>query len=154
MFPVSSLATTFYHPQSWRSPTKSLNSTVSIFTPSSYTQFSSVRISADLTPAFFFLAMAIMCFVYLICSLRTNVVFFMIFLTLTIAFSCLAGAFWQLSNGNTLLAGRLQVTAGALTFATCMFGWWIFIAILLAGVDFPYSLPGTLLYYLKVGLEY
>ncbi|KAF2469684.1 uncharacterized protein BDR25DRAFT_228345 [Lindgomyces ingoldianus] len=91
--------------------------------------------------AFFFVAMGIMCFVYLICSLRTNVCFFMIFLTLVFAFSMLAGTYWQLNNGNTALAGRLQIAAGAFAFCTCIFGWWIFIAIMLAAVDFPLSLP-------------
>ncbi|KAF2188745.1 hypothetical protein K469DRAFT_86076 [Zopfia rhizophila CBS 207.26] len=91
--------------------------------------------------AFFFIAMAMMCFVYLICSLRTNIVFFMIFLTLVIAFCCLAGAYWQLNNGAAALAYRLQVTAGACAFVTSLCGWWIFIAIMLASLDFPFSLP-------------
>ncbi|KAF2113382.1 GPR1/FUN34/YaaH-class plasma membrane protein [Lophiotrema nucula] len=91
--------------------------------------------------AFFFVAMGIMCFIYLICSLRTNMVFFMIFFTLTLAFSCLAGAFWQLNNGNTALAGRLQVAGGAFAFCTTIFGWWIFIAIMLASLDFPFEVP-------------
>lgn len=88
--------------------------------------------------------MGLMCFVYLICSIRTNFVFFMIFFTLFIAFSLLAGAYWQLNNGNTALAGRLQIAGGAFTFCTCIFGWWIFIAIMLASLDFPFSIPGKL----------
>jgi succinate-acetate transporter protein len=92
---------------------------------------------------FFFLAMALMCFVYLICSIRTNVAFFIIFLTLTIAFSCLTGAYWQVANGNASLAGTLQKTAGAFTFVTSASGWWIFIAQMLAALDFPFQLPGS-----------
>ena len=86
--------------------------------------------------------MGIMCFVYLICSLRTNIVFFGIFFTLVLAFACLAGAYWQLNNGHTALAGRLQIAGGACAFVTCLCGWWIFIAIMLASLDFPFSLPG------------
>lgn len=86
--------------------------------------------------------MGLLCLVYLVLSLRTNVVFFIIFLTLVIAFSCLSGAYWQLSNGNTALAGRLQKTAGAFAFVTCAGGWWIFFAIMLAALDFPFQLPG------------
>lgn len=37
--------------------------------------------------------MGLMCFIYLICSLCTNIVFFIIFLTLVIAFACLASAY-------------------------------------------------------------
>ena len=44
--------------------------------------------------------MGVLCFVYLICSLRTNFCFFMIFLTLVFAFGFLAGAYWQTNNGH------------------------------------------------------
>jgi hypothetical protein len=92
--------------------------------------------------AFFFIAMAVMCFIYLICSLRTNMVFFMIFFTLVCAFCLLAGSFWQANNGDMVLSHRLQVAAGAFAFCTCIFGWWIFIAIMLASLDFPFEVPG------------
>lgn len=85
--------------------------------------------------------MGLMCFIYLICSLRTNIVFFIIFLTLVIAFACLASACWNLNLGNVALAGRLQTTAGACTFVTSACGWWIFLAIMLAALDFPFQLP-------------
>ncbi|KAF1998794.1 GPR1/FUN34/YaaH-class plasma membrane protein [Amniculicola lignicola CBS 123094] len=91
--------------------------------------------------AFFFIAMAVMCFIYLICSLRTNFVFFMIFLTLVVGFSCLAGAYFETNNGNLERAHRLQVCAGAFTFCTSIFGWWIFSAIMLASLDFPFEIP-------------
>lgn len=88
--------------------------------------------------------MAILCFIYLICSLRTNICFFMIFLTIDIAFALLAAAYWQANNGNLGLSHNLQVAAGAVAFVTCLFGWWIFMAIMLASLDFPFSLPGKL----------
>ena len=47
--------------------------------------------------AFFLLFMGLICLIFLICSLRTNVVFFVIFLTLVGAFGCLAGAYWNLA---------------------------------------------------------
>jgi len=98
---------------------------------------------------FFLVFMGVLCFIYLICSLRTNVVFVVIFFTLVIAFSLLSGAYWQLANaygdGNNAatiaLAGRLQKAAGAFTFVTCMAGWWIFFAIMLAALDFPFQIP-------------
>lgn len=90
--------------------------------------------------------MAVMCFVYLICSLRTNFCFFMIFFTLVIAFGLLAGAYYALNTGNTALATRLQTAGGAFAFSTCIFGWWIFIAIMLASLDFPFSVPGKSLF--------
>ena len=47
--------------------------------------------------AFFLLFMGLVCLIFLICSLRTNVVFFVIFLSLVGAFGCLAGAYWNLA---------------------------------------------------------
>ncbi|PSN68757.1 GPR1/FUN34/YaaH-class plasma membrane protein-like protein [Corynespora cassiicola Philippines] len=90
---------------------------------------------------FFMLAMAIMCFVFLICSLRTNFCFFMIFFSLVMGFCMLAASYWQSSNGNAGQAHNLQVAGGAFTFVTIIFGWWIFIAIMLASIDFPIVLP-------------
>jgi hypothetical protein len=66
----------------------------------------------------------------------------MIFLTLVLAFCMLAGAYFQLNNGNVAMAGRLQEAGGAFAFCTCIFGWWIFTAIMLASLDFPFSIPG------------
>ena len=102
--------------------------------------------------AFFLVFMGLLCVIYLICSLRTNVVFVIIFLTLIIAFGCLAGAFWHNANafGDTnptsaaasaALAHRLQVAGGAVAFVTSLAGWWIFAAIMLAALDFPFQIP-------------
>ena len=77
----------------------------------------------------------------MICSLRTNIAFFIIFFTLVCAFGFLAGAFWQLANGDMTLGGRLVIAAGAFAFITCLAGWWIFAALMLAAVDFPLVLP-------------
>jgi succinate-acetate transporter protein len=97
---------------------------------------------------FFLVFMGVLCMIYLVCSLRTNVVFVVIFFTLVIAFGLLAGAYWQNANaiGNkdpsaAALAGRLQIAAGAFTFVTSMAGWWIFFAIMLAALDFPFQIP-------------
>jgi len=86
--------------------------------------------------------MGVLCFIYLILAFRTNMIFVGIFFTLVLAFGFLAGAFWHVSKGNLALAGKLQIGGGACTFVTCMFGWWIFAAIMLAALDFPFQLPG------------
>lgn len=62
-------------------------------------------------------SIGLICFIFLICSLRTNIAFFVIFLSLIGAFCCLAGAYWNLAlayeNPTNLLAthraGRLVV---------------------------------------------
>jgi succinate-acetate transporter protein len=102
--------------------------------------------------AFFLVFMGLLCLIYLICSLRTNVVFVIIFLTLVLAFGCLAGAFWHNANAfaasnasdaahYAALASRLQIAGGACAFVTSMAGWWIFAAIMLAALDFPFQIP-------------
>ncbi|KAF5593267.1 GPR1 [Fusarium pseudoanthophilum] len=62
----------------------------------------------------------------------------------SLALLCLLGAFWAWAEdytGNTLLAQRLCVGAGALLFVTSFAGWYILLAILLAIVDFPIQIP-------------
>ena len=87
--------------------------------------------------------MGVLCLIYMILALRTNAVFVMIFFTLVFAFCFLAAAHWQMANGATSdLPKRLIVAGGAFAFVTCMCGWWIFFAIMLASLDFPFQLPG------------
>jgi succinate-acetate transporter protein len=85
--------------------------------------------------------MGILCLVYLICSIRTNLIFFLIFFTLVPAFGLLAGAFLNGAQGKAGIAHKCQEAAGAFTFVTCILGWYILLAIMLASVDFPVDLP-------------
>ena len=48
---------------------------------------------------------------YLLCSIRTNIAFVIVFLTLVIAFSLITGAYWALAQdyaGNSGFAANLQ----------------------------------------------
>ncbi|EGP86739.1 unnamed protein product [Zymoseptoria tritici ST99CH_1A5] len=90
---------------------------------------------------FFLLFMGVLVFMYLICSLRTNAVFFMIFLCLDMSLFLLTAAYWKGAEGDTAAFERLEVAAGAFVFAFCMFGWYLFFAQLLRAVDFPLDLP-------------
>jgi len=97
--------------------------------------------------AFFLVFMGVLCFLYMILALRTNLVFFLIFMFLVPAFGLLAAAFWLLAmdygDGTTIHAATANtciIAAGALTFVVDMLGWYIFFAILLASLDFPFQL--------------
>ena len=92
--------------------------------------------------AFFLLVMGFLSFLYLILSLRTNIVSFILFLTLVLAFTLMAGAYWQGANRAIPLAGKLQTGAGASLFVTCVCGFWIWFAIMLEALEFPFQLPG------------
>lgn len=85
--------------------------------------------------------MGFLCLIYLVCSLRTNIAFVIIFLTLVIAFGLLVGTYFNLSLGKVDVASRCLVGAGATFFVTCCAGWWIFFAIMLAALDFPFQIP-------------
>lgn len=91
--------------------------------------------------AYFFICMGMLCLVYLVCSLRTNLVFFLIFFTLVPAFGLLAGGYLEAAKGRTDLLPKLLEAAGAFAFVTCLCGWYIFFVIMLASVDFPLELP-------------
>lgn len=98
--------------------------------------------------------MAVLCLVYLVCSLRTNIVFVTIFLSVVIGFSLIAATYFNLSLGNASVANRCLVGAGAAFFVTSCAGWWIFFAIMLAALDFPFQIPvGDLSTTIKSGTE-
>ena len=66
----------------------------------------------------------LICFVFLICSLRTNIVFFTIFLTLVCAFGCLAGAYFNLAlvyenEANVMAAARAAKLVVVSLFPFC-----------------------------------
>lgn len=91
--------------------------------------------------AFYLIFWGVLCFIYFIISLRTNVVFAVIFITVDMAFILLSAEYWQLANGNTGTAGHLQTAAGAFAFVCTLAGWYLLIVILLDSLDFPLTLP-------------
>lgn len=104
------------------------------------------------TFAFFHVYMGVLCFVYMMVALRTNILFVGIFLTLVLAFACLSAYFFEIGQGNVNL--ELQHAAGGLCFVTCLLGWYLFIVQLLASVDFPLNLPvGDLSRFIKGASE-
>lgn len=91
--------------------------------------------------AFFLLWMGVLSFVYLVCSLRTNVVFVLIFMTLCPMYCCLAAGDWHAARGRADTALALQHAGGAFAFISCLIGWYDFFVLLLLAVDFPINLP-------------
>jgi hypothetical protein len=55
--------------------------------------------------------MGFLCFIYLICGIRTNMVMEFIFLTLTVGLFLLAGSYCQAANMKTGLASSLLVAS-------------------------------------------
>ncbi|KAI9836341.1 MAG: hypothetical protein M1838_005078 [Thelocarpon superellum] len=90
---------------------------------------------------FFMLFMALLCFIYLICALRTNIVFVIIFFGDFILFCLLAGVYWQEAQGQMELAHQLTVAGGVFALIAVAAGWYIFFAQMLAALDFPFQIP-------------
>ncbi|KAH0553151.1 hypothetical protein GP486_006664 [Trichoglossum hirsutum] len=103
--------------------------------------------------AFFLLFMGVLCLVFLVCSLRTNIVLVVIFVTLTVAFPMLSGADWQAAQGNLLLAQDLQKIAAAFLFVTSIAGWYAFVGSMLQALDFPFDLPMGALHIIPSGSD-
>jgi len=78
--------------------------------------------------------MGLLCFVYLIIALRTNIIFVLIFATLVPAFGCLAGVFFYAAQGITPRdCSTPQVVS---TFTPPCWDGIVFFVQLLAAVDF------------------
>ncbi|RDW68736.1 putative plasma membrane ammonium transporter (Ato3) [Aspergillus mulundensis] len=93
------------------------------------------------TIGFYYLFLSLLTFIYLICSIRTNVCLFSALFLLVITFALVAAAFFQMANGAHELAEKLLVAGGAFNFALCVPVWHIFLTQILEAVDFPISLP-------------
>ncbi|KAK6542843.1 hypothetical protein TWF694_006783 [Orbilia ellipsospora] len=90
---------------------------------------------------FYFLSWGFICLVFLVCSLRTNIVFVILFTGLELTFGLLTGVYFYAAEGNASTAHRLTVGAGACALVAGVCGWYIFVAQLLAALDFPFELP-------------
>lgn len=80
-------------------------------------------------------------FIFLICSLRTNVAFVLVFIGATMGFGFATGTFWTLAVGNAEFGGLLLKAAGGSFFACVMFGWYLLFAIMMSAVDMPFGVP-------------
>ncbi|KAI0206233.1 GPR1/FUN34/YaaH-class plasma membrane protein [Astrocystis sublimbata] len=90
------------------------------------------------------LSMGILCLMYLICSIRTNIAFVVVFLTLLLTFGLITGAYWALAMdyaANAGFAANLLEGAGAASFVCTAASWWILFTLMFASVDLPFSLP-------------
>ncbi|KAK9236553.1 GPR1/FUN34/yaaH family-domain-containing protein [Lipomyces kononenkoae] len=103
--------------------------------------------------AFYLCFWAVIVMVFLICSLRTNIAFFLLFVCLEGTFLCLTIAYFTLADGR-YLHGLNIVKAGGGCLLTCgLIGFYIFIVLMLVAVDFPFLLPVGDLSHLMKGYQ-
>ncbi|UZJ55762.1 hypothetical protein CBS101457_005082 [Exobasidium rhododendri] len=73
-------------------------------------------------------------------ALRTNVAFVWILTWITAAYFTIGAAYFAMGNGSTNVS-TLLTAGGALAFIGAMGGWYLFIAMVLDSVGFPFTLP-------------
>ncbi|KAK9241684.1 hypothetical protein V1506DRAFT_183932 [Lipomyces tetrasporus] len=91
--------------------------------------------------------------VMLICSLRTNIAFFLIFVTVEAALLCLAIAYFVMAEGKSALGQNIVKASGGCLLTCGLVGFYIFIVLMLAAVDFPFQLPVGDLSHLMKGYQ-
>ncbi|SMR59539.1 unnamed protein product [Zymoseptoria tritici ST99CH_3D1] len=95
--------------------------------------------SADF--AFGLATFALLVLTFALCSLRTNLVFFITFLLATAAISLLAGSYWALALEAAHTAAEMQRTTGVILFTCCVLAWYLLVANLLEVLEFGWELP-------------
>ena len=80
-------------------------------------------------------------FTFWIFTLKTNTVFALIFLFVTIGAWVLSGAYWKVSTGDYAMAMKLQKTGGALLFIVGLLGWYMTFVIMAAEMRLGIPLP-------------
>ncbi|KAJ6529347.1 hypothetical protein B0H19DRAFT_1274378 [Mycena capillaripes] len=90
---------------------------------------------------FYFTFWAILCILYLIASVRTNIVFMYVFLTLVFTFAFLAAAYRQAGLGDVNMSLTFLKTAGAFGFANIVGGCYLAVVLIFAAVDMPFAHP-------------
>jgi len=91
--------------------------------------------------ALYLLVWGLITAVFFVCSLRTNVPFVLIFISVTFVFELLAAGYFHIGVGNFERATMELKVAGGFGFLVAINAFWVFIHVMLAAVDFPYNVP-------------
>ena len=81
--------------------------------------------------------MGILSFVFLICSLRTNVILVAIFVCATMGFSFDAAGLWYTAQGDAEMGKRLTIGCGAIFFFTDFLFWYLFMGSMITIMELP-----------------
>ncbi|KAK4049983.1 hypothetical protein OIV83_003807 [Microbotryomycetes sp. JL201] len=84
---------------------------------------------------------AVLVLIYFIASLRTNVVFALLFFFLELVFDLLIAAYFNISKSNVGNLTSILKAAGAFAFLTCACGWYLLLVLTLGSTGFPLALP-------------
>ncbi|GAA6008425.1 hypothetical protein JCM11491_004471 [Sporobolomyces phaffii] len=79
--------------------------------------------------------------IYTIASLRTNVVFVLLFSFLEVAFCLLSSLYVKLALGHTSMLEGITKAAGAFSFLCCCMGWYLLVVLVFDSTGMPIRLP-------------
>ncbi len=95
----------------------------------------------DRSYMYFMFWFGILCVVYTVAALRTNVCLVLILFVFDCAFPLLTASYWYAGHGQLVKAVNCQKAGGAFAFVGGLIGWYLFTSLVWAGVDLPISLP-------------
>ncbi|KAK5113097.1 hypothetical protein LTR62_003676 [Meristemomyces frigidus] len=91
---------------------------------------------------FYPVAMCLLSFVFLIGALRTNLIFFLVFVVATLGFAFASAGFFSLALANNAYGETMIVATGACFFVAGILGWYLFAALIIEIQEIPIpSLP-------------
>jgi len=100
--------------------------------------------------AFFLIFMGVLCFLYMIAALRTNVCLVIILLCFVIIFPLLAASYFYAAAGLVAHSNTCRIAGGAFAFISSMVGWYLWFTMIMEAVDMPVTLPvGDLSHFIK-----
>ncbi|PPJ53098.1 hypothetical protein CBER1_11575 [Cercospora berteroae] len=86
---------------------------------------------------FYPLSLGILSFIFLLCSLRTNLVFFLIFVAATCGFGFATASFFYAGIGAMAQSSQFLVATGAAFWAAAMLGWYLLLSIMIETMELP-----------------
>lgn len=91
--------------------------------------------------AMFLIFMGILCLLYGIAAMRTNICLVVILFCFVVTFPCLAASYFYAADGVTTLSNNCRIIGGAFAFASSLVAWYLWFSMILESVDFPLTLP-------------
>lgn len=91
--------------------------------------------------AWFLFWMIPVCLIFCIASIRTNIIFFLMFLLFIPTLGCLSASMWYEAQEEMEKMMLLQHVGAGIMLGVCVLGWYDFAAMVLASTDFPLTLP-------------
>lgn len=90
---------------------------------------------------FYFLVWGVLTFSFFLASLRTNAVFVLLFIAITMVFELIAAGYFHAATGNFATAAMEFKVAGGFALVSGIAGFYVNFSLLFASVGYPFVLP-------------